>query len=741
MRNFISEAEYSTRERRLTYEAPEFKGHAESSVDSHKHMAHQDELVTTFSPSEKSKESLPQSVLDSTDIQTLASVLLQKNPATSVDHLLCLKEYVQNARSHVQGFEAGSPECEKSKSVVALLESTIAQQIEINGIMGNVDPAHGAVFCIPGQGIMCSGIFTEFFGEKPIKDVETFRSQFKKLQSQFQEKAEQILRESALKMQLALSEISEQVQNVISREKSVISGAIQDREYSGWFGKFVRTLTSSNPYQIEINAARQKVSTMQDVCIPLMQEAEAALHAIPPALERARDLIAAVSRVRKTTNKVDMDTSHFELEQAAINLTETVTISGIVALATLGVGGGAAVVGRVGWQGAKLGLTGLKYLIVGTAVAGGVSEVIRDDKPTTESEEDVQKIDDITTLTGLPLALQLQAISSKILDQIPDELSYTYSQDLFLLATEKSQMIAGLLLSYVSASDVEKKDAILAQIFTAMYESSADLLQQFLDDNADPTTCHRFHEARMNRTTNDTLGIGNILGHLSILEPLSRGDQGSAREAAVAYVQKHMLGVQEQDVPPASTQKIIQDMASCILVLTESQTYPLLVQAIQNFSKSGFSTNLQRSVRGVSNFVGDVVTAPFNEKASGRIRQSSSIIKTLLSQGKVDEIVTGLISFSRTACNISLDHVQAFDLLESIGGVVALNAIIIAGTAGAGMVIKTGQATGKISSTTSNIVRTGVVGVNIVKHGKAPFSVLSKLTLAGLHAKILEKSQ
>lgn len=608
---------------------------------------------------------------------------------------------------------------------------------------------YGAAFCMPGQGILCTGVLAGIFGEKPVADLDSFMEKYNELKSQVQERAAEIIRESAQRMKQEIADKAEQITMIINREKSMISGSISDREYSGAMGAVNRTLTLSDPYQVEIDKSRQQISIMQDLATPMLQEADAALNIDPPDIQLARKRLDAVSKMRKTLNKVDMDQSHFELEQEALTVTQKSSIYLIVGLGTLGLSGGIAG-GKLAFEGAKLGtrlgyqaaMKGLTYMTVGTAVVGGTSALLREETESTQTPEEAEKMNEIAQIAELPMAERMELIANKMLNQIPDGEGYKFSPELLALAMGKSENIIKLLVQYTGEKDIKRREEILADVVQGIEESSGDMMQQFLKDNVDATTSQRFAEARKDREQNDTMRIGKIAGQLHILEPLSRGDREGAMEAAREYVRNDIIGIQEEDVPPATTNKVLEDMARSILAVTEFETYPILVQAIQAYSKTGFSESFKSRVGGIANFAGDLVSAPFDEEAGARAGKGIYGLGVIASQGKLDDLTVGLISFARTAGNVVIDHVQAMDLIETLGGSMALDALIIVGTAGAAAGLKGAEEAGKVGEKTANAIRlagtAASYGNSAMGWTQKPYTYSTPITLSGLNQKIAQ---
>lgn len=662
-----------------------------------------------------------------------------------------LEEFQRNAESRRDNFPGGSLQELAATRLCSALAATVEDQKEVNEAVGNLPAEYGAVFCMPGQGILCTGVLAAVFGEVPLPNTESFMEKYNELKSQVQERAAEIIKESAGNMKQEVADLTEQLRMIISREKSMMKNAIEAREDSGWFGGLSRTITLSDPYQIEIDKARRIISVTQDVTMPLLKEAETALSTNPPDIQLARERLDAVDRLRKTANKSDLDQSHFELEQEALSVTQDVSLAVIVTLPTLGTGGAAMGGGKLAWEGAKLGTKigyqaatkGLTYLTVGTAIAGGTSALLRSDEDRADTPKDAERKNEIAQLAELPMAERMEIIANKMLSQIPDGEQYSFTPELLALAMGKSENIVKLLVQYANETDIKKQEEILAQVIQGIEESSGDMMQQFLQDNVDPTTSQRFAEAREDRKQNDTMRIGKIVGQLNILEPLSRGDRDGAMEAARQYVRNDIIGIKEEDVPPATTSKVLEDMASSILAVTEFETYPILVQAIQGYAKTGFTESFKNRVGGIANFVGDVVSAPFDEEANGRVTKGYSAISTIVSQGKGDDLVMGVINFAKTACNVAMDHVQALDLLETLGGTMALDALIIAGTAGASMGLKAAEEAGKVSAATAQGIRvagtTASVANTVMGHAQKPHTYASPITLSGLNQKIAQK--
>ena len=227
-----------------------------------------------------------------------------------------------------------------------------------------------------------------------------------------------------------------------------------------------------------------------------------------------------------------------------------------------------------------------------------------------------------------------------------------------------------------------------------------------------------------------------------MLAPLSAGDRNGAMNAAREYVKNDLIGIQEEDVVPAKSQKVLDAIAENLLAVTEEQTYPMLVEAIQAFSKTGFMKSFGNQAEGVGHFVGDIVSSPFSGEARGRLSQGYSAISTVVREGKGDDLAMGLINFAKAACNISLDHVQALDLLETIGGKLAIDAIMIAATGGASAWAKAAQEGGKMSKRMAGAMKVGTTTYEMTDIASKPHNYATHLalTLTDLNAKIAGKT-
>jgi hypothetical protein len=674
----------------------------------------------------------------------LAEKIIQRDPKSGVEQLAILREFEANAQSRANGYPKDTVEQLGAARLCSVIRDTAAQQEQVNTIVGDLDPQYGGVFCMPGQGILCTGPLTEIFGEKPLATLSEFTQKYEELKSQVQQRAAEVLKESAVQMKEKIKYLNGRITDLITSEKTNIKIAIDYRKDSGWFGALSRGLTKSDPYEIEIINSRRKVATMQDIVIPMIQEAEVALNSEPPDITLARKKLEAATEIQQRTTAVDTDQSHFEVEQEALSVTENVSIAAILTLPTLGVGGMAAGGTKIAVEGTKLayhGITkGMTYLTIGTAAAGGASALLRSGEEPQPTEKEQKQSSELAKIAELPLAEKIDLIGNKLLNQIPDQEGYTFSPELLSVVMNQSTEIARMFLEYTAETDIKKREEILLGITGKIEDSSGDIMQQFLNDNVDETTSKRFTEAREDRKQNDTLRIGKIVGQVYILEALSRGDEQGAFEAARQYVQNDIIGIQEEDVPPATTKKVIDDMAKSILAVTQSETYPMVVNAIQAYSKTGFTESFKTKVGGLTNFVGDVVSAPFDEEASKRVTKGYTAISTVVSEGKGGDLVMGLISFAKTACNVAIDHVQALDLLETLGGSMALDALIIAGTMGAGAAVNAAEEAGKISEKAAKGVniaaKVATIANSTINNTQKPHTFSKPITLAGLNARL-----
>jgi predicted RNA binding protein YcfA (HicA-like mRNA interferase family) len=179
----------------------------------------------------------------------------------------------------------------------------------------------------------------------------------------------------------AFAETNQRLDMIINREGSTIRSAEQAKRDSGWFGGLSRALTLSDPYKIEISNARQKIGTAQHArtFVEQAKKEKDPLRKVE-LLNQARRLAGLrevkpgsfnVSEQRPQSsglNRVDIDNSHFELEQEAITVTRDVAITTVVTVGTLG--GGAA--GSLATRGSQVAAQSTARVVGQAAFMGGL---------------------------------------------------------------------------------------------------------------------------------------------------------------------------------------------------------------------------------------------------------------------------------------------------------------------------------------------------------------------------------
>lgn len=204
----------------------------------------------------------------------------------------------------------------------------------------------------------------------------------------------------------AIDETADRLNMVINRETSSIQSEQKERSSTGYFGKFHRGLTLSDPYEINIKNSKQIIShaslarkmlaqasneTNPEKKIDLLNKARriAGLREVDHNFavdENAKPASAGLNRVIKDDNE------RYKTEQEAITASRDVGIAIATTAPTLGTGGavlgtaarGTATLGKTVAQGAILG--GVTGTASGTAK--GVDDVRRGEKTVSQAVKD-----------------------------------------------------------------------------------------------------------------------------------------------------------------------------------------------------------------------------------------------------------------------------------------------------------------------------------------------------------------
>jgi len=138
-------------------------------------------------------------------------------------------------------------------------------------------------------------------------------------------------------------EINERSRMVITGETSMMENAENGRKNSGWFGKLNRFVTLSDPYEIDIRNAKQKINTMEYVRklqLPII-DAELAKKSQDMDIPKVIDAMNSFRNVVSTLSKVNLDSDRWKQEQEALKVTRDVAIT-VMTLPTAFVGGAAS---------------------------------------------------------------------------------------------------------------------------------------------------------------------------------------------------------------------------------------------------------------------------------------------------------------------------------------------------------------------------------------------------------------
>lgn len=177
-----------------------------------------------------------------------------------------------------------------------------------------------------------------------------------------------------------MTEMDQAIAMVENREQWHIKNNEKAREDTGWFGKFHRVLTLSDPYAIEISNSKQELNRMQFIRgileqatgerdsvrqLDLVNQARRSLGMRELNVDYSESEEAPVTR-----QKTVRGTEHFDVEQEAIDVSRDVAIEAGVTAATLGAGA----VANLGKKGAQVAATEVAKRTFAEAVKQGAKE-------------------------------------------------------------------------------------------------------------------------------------------------------------------------------------------------------------------------------------------------------------------------------------------------------------------------------------------------------------------------------
>ncbi len=147
-----------------------------------------------------------------------------------------------------------------------------------------------------------------------------------------------------------MQETSSMIDGIIKREEANIHTIQKHKVTSGWFGKFNRLLTGSDPYAIDTDGGKKIIATMQ-FAKQLLEEAKTALtdkeqRELMNAARRMCGLSEVDANYQEIGGVTDMGVNRtvqdqgerYKTEQEAITVSRDVAVTAIVTGATLGTG-------------------------------------------------------------------------------------------------------------------------------------------------------------------------------------------------------------------------------------------------------------------------------------------------------------------------------------------------------------------------------------------------------------------
>ena len=680
---------------------------------------------------------------------------------------------VKNVEQNIEGMTekelGGSPEQGQLKSIVVKLQSAATDQTQVNTLMSDAGLSSvvmGAALVLPGIGIVFSPgsqMFEKFASEGEPLSMSEFESAFEKFAGalgEMKEAATEAYNKLVSKLRENANYIEERCRMAISREKNTIKNNREGKKESGWFGSFSRFVTLSDPYKIEIDKARQKVSNLTSHARTRIREAQAMLASLPSSVEgidpgnppdfaKMRDLMDTCNRLVSTNSRVDTDNSHWTQEQEALDVSERVAFTAIEAFAMVAtMGGSAAVSGgtkaaRVVGQGIKYGYkaysASYKVAIGAAVVTGVVAEQYREEESEENSEESEESgfAKQVIDLISADPEERNEMISAKFMDAIPNGEGYVYSQELSDVATDHIKGIGADLLAYRTAESPEEQEEIITRVTKRIDAASGDVMHQFLKDNLEEGAYTDYETAQSERKLNDPYHIQALAGSMRVMERVAKGDIAGATQVAETYVRDKLLGLNTENSIDPETRKMVSDMAANMVNIIALQTYPLFVAGLQKYSKTGFTKSFMNRANLMKDFIGDAVSAPFSDESYDRISGTTYPAWQVISgQGsEYADIIPLVISAAKTAGTVVSQDIDIADLLSTLGGSFAFDAMMLGGTTALNAAGKAMSRGGKVAKGTGLVARAAAIVPGIVGKAKLPHAAKG-LTIAELNRKI-----
>ena len=139
----------------------------------------------------------------------------------------------------------------------------------------------------------------------------------------------------------------------------------------------------------------------------------------------------------------------------------------------------------------------------------------------------------------------------------------------------------------------------------------------------------------------------------------------------------------------------------------------------------------------MKDFIGDAVSAPFSDESYDRISGATYPAWQVISgQGsEYADIIPLVISAAKTAGTVVSEDIDIADLLSTLGGSFAFDAMMLGGTTALNAAGKAMSRGGKVAKGTGLVARAAAIVPGIVGKAKLPHAAKG-LTIAELNRKI-----
>lgn len=280
--------------------------------------------------------------------------------------------------------------------------------------------------------------------------------------------------------------------------------------------------------------------------------------------------------------------------------------------------------------------------------------------------------------------------------QLPHAKEFKYTPKLMELLEDTTSSLQQTYAAFErarSGNDQERQAKHLGTLLEKVQTAAERVAGQFFRDNLPETDYKKFLKGKF-EGLKITLNLETIAAQLNILKEVSRGDTSAAKAKARAFILRSVLHVGEAAQLHPLTVKLADALAEIHLRTVQHVLFPIMEKKILEFSQRGALKSFGLRAKQTGSLFADWVRTPFHKKSRDRMARSLTPALSLSITGGYDQLLPIVRDLAQTAYHVSLSHGQLLELLDTIAGAVAFDALTIAVTLGAGAAVKGGHITG-----------------------------------------------